>query len=89
MNPYAPLFSNHADIAITWLCVAAWLVVVAAFYRKRFVTVPIRSEQICSATASAFLMLAVAIMLIFGVGLIFMAWLNVTSVFWIYWQFFI
>jgi hypothetical protein len=88
MNPYAPLFSNYADIAIAWLCVAAWLIVVGAFSRRRFVAVPIHAEQVCSATASAFLLLAAVIMLIFGVGLIFLAWLKVTSVFWVFWQLF-
>jgi len=88
MNPYAPLFSNGADIAIAWLCVGVWLVVVVALLRKRFVTTPVRSERVCSATALAFLALAGVIMFIFGVGLVFLAWLKVTSAFWIFWQLF-
>jgi hypothetical protein len=86
MNPYAPLFSNHADIAIAWLCVTIWLVIVGAFSRRRFGAVPIHAERVCSATASAFLLLAAVITLTFGVGLIFLAWLKVTSAFWIFWQ---
>jgi hypothetical protein len=86
VNPYAPLFSHPADIAIAWFSVAVWLIIVAALLRRRFATIPIRSEQTCSALASAFLALAVTITAVFVVGLVFLAWLKITSGFWFIWQ---
>lgn len=88
MNPYAPLFSHPTDIAIAWVGVAAWLSIVTALLRRRFLASPIRSEQVCSAAASAFLALAGVIMAIFAVGLVFLAWLGITSVLWTFWQLF-
>ena len=86
MNPYAPLFSHPVDLAVASATVAAWLIVAATVLRKRFRAVPTRSEQVCSATALAFLSLVAAIMALFAVGLVFLAWLRITSVFWVFWQ---
>ncbi len=88
MNPYAPLFSHPVDITMAWLSATAWLVIVAAKSRARVAALPIRSEQVCSRLASAFLSLAVAIMSIFTVGLVFLAWLKISSAFWFIWELF-
>jgi len=88
VNPYALLFSHPVDIAIAWAAVAAWLVVVATLLRGRFTDLPIRSDQVCSQAASAFLALAVLIMAVFTIGLVFLAWLKITSAFWFIWQLF-
>jgi hypothetical protein len=88
MNPYAPLFSHPTDIAIAWVGVVAWLSILTALLRRRFVAFPIRSEQMCSAVALALLALAVTITAVFVIGLVFLAWLNVTSAFWFIWQLF-
>jgi hypothetical protein len=85
VNPYGPQFANGTDIAITWLIAAAWFVIVGAILRRRFVTVSIQSERVCSATASACFAMAVAIMGVFGVGLVFLVWLKVTTVLWYFW----
>lgn len=86
MNPYAPLFSNPVDLAFASASVAAWLIVAAGVLRRRFVAVPTRSEQVCAATALAFLLFVVAIMALFVGGLVFLAWLRITSVLWMFWQ---
>jgi len=88
MSPYAPLFSNPVDLAFASASVAAWLIVAAGVLRRRFVAVPTRSEQMCSATALAFLSFVAAIMALFAVGLVFLAWLRITSVFWMFWEVF-
>jgi hypothetical protein len=88
MNPYTPLFPHPVDLAVASLCVAVWLLVAGGLLRRRFVAVPSRSEQVCSGTALAFLALAVAIMALFAVGLVFLAWLRITSAFWVFWQLF-
>jgi hypothetical protein len=88
MNPYAPLFSHPADIVIAWFGVVVWLIIVVALLHRRFAAIPIRSERMCSAVASAFLALAVTITAVFVVGLVFLAWLKITSAFWFIWQLF-
>jgi hypothetical protein len=88
MNPYAPLFSNPVDVSVAGVSVAVWLTIATVVLRKRFAGVPSRSERLCSAVASAFLALVVAIMGLFAVGLVFLAWLRITSVFWVFWQLF-
>ena len=86
MNPYASLFSGAVDLAFASVGVAGWLIVAAAVLRRRFMVIPTRSEQVFSATALALLSLLLAIMGLFGVGLVFLAWLRITSVFWMFWQ---
>jgi hypothetical protein len=86
MNPYAQFFSNPSDVAIVWLVVAGWLVIGSALARKRFATISIHSERVCSAVALAFFSLELTIMLIFAIGLIFLVWLKTTSVFWAFWK---
>jgi len=85
----SPLFPNSLDIRFVAVCIVVWLVVVGSFFRKRFAAVSTRSEQICSATALAFLSLAVVIPIIDGVGLINL-WLKFsTGTFWIFWELFL
>ena len=86
MNPYALQFRDPVDLAIISASVAAWLIVAAGVLRRRFVAVPTRSEEVCSATALAFLSFVAAIMALFAVGLVFLAWLRITSVFWMFWE---
>jgi hypothetical protein len=88
MNPYAPLFSNPVDVAVAWVAVGAWLFFGATALRRRFAAAPSRSERVCSAVTSAFLVLVIAIMALFAVGLVFFAWLKISSVFWGFWQLF-
>jgi hypothetical protein len=88
MNPYAPLVSHPTDIGIAWLGVVVWLIIVAALLDRRFAAIPIRSERMCSAVASAFLALAATISAVFVVGRVLLVWLKITSAFWFIWQLF-
>jgi hypothetical protein len=89
VNPYAPLFSHPADVVIAWFSVAMWLIIVAALLHRRFAAIPIRAERMCSAVATAFLALTGTIAAVFVVGLVFLAWLKITSALWFIWQFFL
>ena len=85
MSPYAPLYQNPVDQAITWLLVAVWITVGLFGARQRFQK-SIVSEAYLLAASKALFMLCLVIGGIYLVGLVFLVWLKITSAFWFIWE---
>ncbi len=88
MSPYAALYSHPVDQAIAWLLVLAWLAGGVFAMRNHVRLAEAGPERYCEAAAWAFLMLSAVIAVNFGVGLVFLVWLKITSAFWFVWQLF-
>jgi hypothetical protein len=85
MSPYVSVYSNHADQAIAWLFSSLCIGIGALMLRRRFPNVA-RSELWLSSMLCAFRDLALLICIIFVVGLVFLVWLQVSSIFWTFWE---
>lgn len=79
-----PLFTNHTDQVVAWLFSSVWICIGALRVRRRFPDVA-RSEVWLSSLLSAFRNLGLFIGIIFTVGLVFLYWLKVVSIFWFPW----
>ena len=86
MNPYRPLFSKSSDIAIAWVIVVVWILVGTFLLRLKDLSRHRSSESYCWPAGRAFLWLCVFFATISIIGLIFLAWLRITSSFWVLWQ---
>ena len=85
MSPYAPLYRHPEDQAIMWSLVAVWIIVGLVGARQRFQDA-VPSEAFLLAASRAFIALCIAIGFIYLIGLVFLVWLKITSVFWAFWQ---
>jgi hypothetical protein len=86
MSPYAALYQNYSDQAITWLLVALWIFFACGVRKKLPESVP--SEEYLVAASRALFLLCLVLGGIFLVGLVFLAWLKIVSGFWFVWQLF-
>jgi hypothetical protein len=85
MSPYIPLYSNPSDQAVAWLFSSLWICIGALVMRRRFSEVAY-SERWLSSALCAFRNLALFICIIFTVGIVFLLWLKVVSMFWFFWE---
>ena len=85
MSPYVPLYSNHTDQTIAWLFSLLWVGIGALLVRRRFFEVA-RPEVWFSSVLLAFRGLALFVCIVFLVGLVFLVWLRVVSIFWTFWE---
>jgi len=86
MSPYAALYQNYSDQAVTWLLVALWIFF-ACGVRKELPESVLSEEYLVAASRALFL-LCLVVGGIFLVGLVFLAWLKIVSGFWFVWELF-
>jgi hypothetical protein len=87
MNPYQTLFRNPFDVVTTWTMVIAWLLIGAAIMRVRDLARHRNAESYCWPAERAFLWLCALLAVNTAVGLVFIAWLHITSPVWSFWEF--
>ena len=80
-----PLLTNPTDQAIVWVLSSLWICIGAVRMRRRFPDVA-RSEALLSSVLCAFRSLALFVCIILMVGLVFLYWLKVVSIFWFFWE---
>ncbi|HUD46864.1 MAG TPA: hypothetical protein VMR33_08540 [Candidatus Baltobacteraceae bacterium] len=86
MSQYAALYQNAGDQVVAWLLVALWILFACGVRKRLPESVP--SEEYLVAASRALFLLCLAVGGIFLVGLVFLAWLKISSGFWFVWELF-